>query len=66
LSQEKNVNILEKWGLTAEDLTETLEKPQAFGGYVAEHKLKEIVSSQGCPSFQNLMTTIEKRREISI
>jgi hypothetical protein len=42
------LNILEKWGISAKQLTEMLESnPSLRGmilGYVAEHKLKEIIS----------------------
>ncbi|HJW86817.1 MAG TPA: hypothetical protein VJ440_09310 [Candidatus Brocadiaceae bacterium] len=49
------MTILEKWGITAERLTQVLEKnPSLRGmilGYVAEQKLKEIISTLTDVSF---------------
>lgn len=49
------MTILEKWGITAEQLTQVLEKnPSLRGmimGYVAEQKLKEIISTLKDVSF---------------
>ncbi len=49
------MTILEKWGITAEQLTQVLEKnPSLRGmilGYVAEQKLKEIISTLTDVSF---------------
>ena len=49
------MTILEKWGITAEQLTQALEKnPSLRGmilGYVAEQKLKEIISTLTDVSF---------------
>ena len=49
------MTLLEKWGITAEQLTQVLEKnPSLRGmilGYVAEQKLKEIISTLKDVSF---------------